>query len=180
VLGLSENKIEPQSNSLDEHEKNNEDNLFDNKHFVILDALTHLTNRVIADLEASNNELKATQNKLTEQANRDYLTNRRYFNEIANDFIALSKRDKKPISVIMLDIDNFKQINDEYGHTVGDEVLKSLALILVNSTRDSDIVSRFGGEEFSILLPLTGVQPAFKLAEKFRLLFKMPGSLAIV
>ena len=80
----------------------------------------------------------------------------------------------------MLDIDNFKQINDEYGHTVGDEVLKSLALILVNSTRDSDIVSRFGGEEFSILLPLTGVQPAFKLAEKFRLLFKMPGSLAIV
>ncbi|MFT6928054.1 MAG: diguanylate cyclase (GGDEF)-like protein [Psychromonas sp.] len=169
VLGLSENKIQTQVNDLEEYKNYN---VYDNKHFMILDALTHLTNRVIADLEASNSELKAIQNKLKEQANRDYLTNlynRRYFNEIANDFIELSIRDKKPISIIMLDIDNFKQINDKYGHAVGDEILKSLALILLNSTRSSDVVSRFGGEEFTILLPLTDIHSAFKLAEKLRL-----------
>lgn len=116
-------------------------------------------------------EIIEIKDKLKEQANRDYLTdlyNRRYFSEIAENFIKTVKRERKELSVIMLDIDNFKNINDIYGHAVGDMVIKSLASLLHEHTRDSDVVSRFGGEEFAILLPFTNREGAFKIAEELR------------
>ena len=70
----------------------------------------------------------------------------------------------------MLDIDKFKVINDTYGHGVGDKVIKSLASLLVRHTRNSDIVSRFGGDEFAILLPFTDKNGAQSITEKLRLL----------
>ena len=68
----------------------------------------------------------------------------------------------------MFDIDNFKQINDKYGHATGDEVIKDMASMATKLTRDSDIVARYGGEEFTILLPETDSCGAFVLAEKLR------------
>lgn len=108
---------------------------------------------------------------IQEQANRDYLTslyNRRYFNEIAQNFLNVAKREEKNYSVIMLDIDKFKRINDTYGHGVGDKVIKSLSSVLVENVRNSDVVSRFGGEEFAILFPFTNKEGAYVIAEKLR------------
>ena len=87
-------------------------------------------------------------------SNKDYLTslyNRRYFFELGRKLYASSKRGHITITIAMIDIDHFKQINDTYGHDVGDEVLKRVALILGGRFRESDIVSRYGGEEFCIL-----------------------------
>ncbi len=118
-------------------------------------------------------EIIQMKDKLKELSHRDYLTklyNRRYFNEISQDLLKRAKTEKQLLSVILLDIDQFKNINDTYGHTVGDEVIKSLAFLLSEQTRDGDIVSRFGGEEFVILLPSTDERAAAVIAEKLRVL----------
>ena len=138
---------------------------------MVLDALTHLSNTVIEELSNSKEALQIAHKKLEEQANRDYLTNlynRRFFNNIAQDFLNSAKRGNNPFSVIMLDIDRFKQINDKYGHSTGDEIIKLLALLLNKHTRNSDIVSRFGGDEFALLLPHTDKNGALKIAEQLR------------
>lgn len=115
--------------------------------------------------------LQEAQTKLEELVNRDPLTdiyNRRYFNDVSKNIIALGKRKKDPLSIIMVDIDKFKNINDTYGHNVGDEVIKFLANKLVDNTRESDIVSRFGGEEFAVVLPNTNKEDAYLIAKKMR------------
>ena len=120
-------------------------------------------------------EIVRIKNKLKEQASRDYLTNlynRRYFNEIAQEIIKVAKRENQDYSVIMLDIDKFKNINDRYGHSIGDNVIKLLASLLSKHTRESDIVSRFGGEEFAILLPFTDKNGAHKIAEELRVIIE--------
>ena len=80
----------------------------------------------------------------------------------------LAKRNNLVASLIMLDVDNFKTVNDTHGHKVGDLVLMHLASILKNISRKSDIVSRFGGEEFIVLLPYTDLEGASFMAEKIR------------
>lgn len=100
------------------------------------------------------------------QVNTDTLTglrNRRYF------YTKLPKlRIKDPVSLILMDIDNFKNTNDTYGHIVGDQVLQQFAEILQNNTRSNDIISRWGGEEFAIILPQTCAKEAFKIADRIR------------
>lgn len=96
------------------------------------------------------------------------LYNRRYFNEISNNIVNLSKRENKELSIIILDIDKFKNVNDTYGHQFGDDVIISLSQILLKNQRKSDIICRYGGEEFVILLPYTSIDTAFDLAEKIR------------
>jgi len=101
----------------------------------------------------------------------DYLTgiyNRRFFDEILNKEIILSKRKKMPLSLLLFDIDFFKRINDTYGHTVGDRVLTSLCSLVTKLLRKSDIFARIGGEEFAILLPDTNEKGAHYLVEKIR------------
>ena len=165
MLALSE---ESDTNLYDgniDENSDSEKNFLLNKHYVVLDALTHLSNTVIAELEETKQQLK-------EQANRDYLTglyNRRYFNEIAQELIHISKRERKVFSVIMLDIDKFKSVNDTYGHSVGDDVIKTLSKTIQETVRESDVVSRFGGEEFALLLPFTDRDGALKIAEKIRI-----------
>jgi len=108
---------------------------------------------------------------LKELASRDQLTslyNRRYFYDVSKEILSISKREKYDISLLMIDIDKFKNFNDRYGHANGDRVLQVLALLLVDKTRDSDIVARVGGEEFVVLLPNTSESSAVKLAEKLR------------
>jgi len=97
-----------------------------------------------------------------------HLYNRRYFAELATTVIKLAKRSGLTYSVIMVDIDKFKRINDTYGHTIGDDVIIALAKALKYNFRESDIVSRWGGEEFVILLPQTEQEDAMLIAEKFR------------
>jgi len=89
-----------------------------------------------------------------EAATIDYLTglaNRRFLIDIGNKLIANSKRTKMPIAVAMIDIDFFKKVNDNYGHDVGDQVLKEIGHFLTLRVRDSDCAARFGGEEFCII-----------------------------
>ena len=98
------------------------------------------------------------------------LYNRRYFNEISNNIVNLSKRENKELSIIILDIDKFKNVNDTYGHQFGDDVIISLSQILLKNQRKSDIICRYGGEEFVILLPYTSIETAFDIAEKIRII----------
>ena len=97
------------------------------------------------------------------------LYNRRYFTEISKSILSLAKRNKTETSIMMLDIDLFKNVNDTYGHKVGDDTLMNLSKLLLDTTRENDIVARWGGEEFMILLPETNIEGAFELAEKLRL-----------
>jgi len=109
--------------------------------------------------------------KLQELASIDSMTklyNRRHFKQLSEHSIDLAKRNKQPVSIIMLDIDKFKNINDTYGHQVGDEVIINLANILRYNKRKSDIICRFGGEEFVIMLPNTPVKGANIVAQKIR------------
>ncbi len=115
--------------------------------------------------------LKAAEEELKQQANHDYLTdlyNRRYFQQISQDLINIAKREAIKLSIIMLDIDKFKMVNDTYGHSAGDQVLKHLALVLTEHTRKSDIVARIGGEEFAVLLLNSDKNSAAVIAEKLR------------
>jgi len=96
------------------------------------------------------------------------LTNRRRFDAEMKKEIEKVARYKRPTSLIMLDIDNFKHYNDHYGHQAGDEILKLLAHQLMQSMRDVDIVARYGGEEFALILPEVGPEAAYQVAERIR------------
>jgi two-component system cell cycle response regulator len=109
--------------------------------------------------------------KLEEMASIDSLTgvlNRRKFAEISALELQRSSRYKSNLSFLMLDIDHFKNINDTYGHAVGDEILKHFASICLDMIRTLDVVARVGGEEFIIMLPETTGEDAYQFAERFR------------
>lgn len=91
-----------------------------------------------------------------------------YFMKRISDEIELSYRYRLPLSLLFIDIDKFKEINDTYGHQTGDYVIKTIAKILKSSTRITDILSRYGGEEFAILLPETNEEGAYEVAERLR------------
>ena len=116
-------------------------------------------------------ELEAEKKKADRIARIDLLTglyNRRAFYEIAPQYLLKSAQYGRPVSIVMLDIDHFKKINDEFGHGAGDRVLTTVADILKKQTRTGDVVSRLGGEEFAILLPETDQDRAFALVEMLR------------
>jgi diguanylate cyclase (GGDEF)-like protein len=96
------------------------------------------------------------------------LYNKGKFNEVLQNEIERAKRYKRPLSLIIFDIDHFKKINDTYGHKVGDEVLKELAKLIRKNIRKFDFAARWGGEEFVILAPETDIEGAKNLAEKLR------------
>lgn len=94
--------------------------------------------------------------------------NRRGLDESLKLMFAMLTRYKKPFSILMLDIDHFKQINDRFGHVRGDQVLRDLADAMVQAARDADVVARYGGEEFSIVLPETTLEGACEFADRLR------------
>jgi diguanylate cyclase (GGDEF)-like protein len=127
-------------------------------------------------------EALARQNaKLAELASVDELTgvkNRRRFREDLDMYFALWSRQKTPLSLIMLDVDNFKRYNDAFGHPAGDEVLRGFARQLREGSRDHDVVARYGGEEFVVLLPSTPPDDAIYIAERLRVrIERMPSAL---
>jgi diguanylate cyclase (GGDEF)-like protein/PAS domain S-box-containing protein len=109
--------------------------------------------------------------RMQELAITDGLTalyNRRYFYMLLENEIERTLRYEKPLSLIMMDIDHFKQVNDRYGHLAGDQVLESVASLSKGLLRHADIMFRYGGEEFTILLPETKADIAAKVAERIR------------
>ena len=115
---------------------------------------------------------KRLASNLHDMATKDALTglaNRRFLETNINPLIAGIKRRNSTLGVLMCDLDFFKQVNDEYGHDVGDQVLKTLAVIMREAVRSSDIVIRYGGEEFLILLTDCEIEKATEVAEKIRL-----------
>lgn len=117
-------------------------------------------------------ELEASREALRQQATTDPLTklkNRRAFLEQADELLALHKRYGSDYSVLMLDIDFFKKINDTHGHDGGDKVLVAISDILIDLARDVDTVARIGGEEFALLLPDTNRLGTAVMAERVRL-----------
>ncbi len=116
-------------------------------------------------------QIKAANDKLAELAATDPLTqlrNRRVIYEHLEREFARARRYDHPLSVFMMDIDHFKSVNDNHGHGVGDEVLRVVARVLRNSTRETDIVGRYGGEEFIVLAPETGAEAAMIVGERIR------------
>jgi diguanylate cyclase (GGDEF)-like protein len=109
--------------------------------------------------------------RLLELGYQDGLTsayNRRYFDEHLKNEIARCVRRKTDLVFLFIDVDLFKQINDNYGHQAGDAVLVKLVSLMRDQVRSSDIVARYGGEEFAIILPDTGLQIANEVAERIR------------
>jgi c-di-GMP phosphodiesterase len=129
-----------------------------------LQALSHLVSVSVSELETLQNELKSL--SITDSLTTLY--NRRYFDEISEKIFHLASRNDGNLSSIMVDIDKFKMINDTYGHSFGDIVLREISAILKNSLRKSDFICRYGGEEFVILLPETNKQNAIFIAEEIR------------
>lgn len=123
------------------------------------------------ELEHQYKELKALHVKVHELSVRDSLTglyNRRYLFEHGDKLLQNNRPTRQPLSAAMLDIDHFKSINDTYGHKIGDDVLKELSVLLVDSMRGGDLVARYGGEEFAILMPGTKFSNAIIACERLR------------
>lgn len=115
--------------------------------------------------------LKRAEQELRQLAITDGLTqiaNRRHFDERIQEELDRSRRYGRPLVLLLLDIDHFKKVNDTYGHPAGDAVLRRVADVCRASTRTLDLVARFGGEEFAMLLPETDVPGALQLAERIR------------
>ncbi|MFO7807810.1 diguanylate cyclase [Guyparkeria sp.] len=116
-------------------------------------------------------EQLAIEEKLEHAAHHDRLTgafNRHFFDRLVEKECARSARLGEPLSLLILDIDHFKRINDEHGHLAGDDVLKQLVSHIWERVRETDILTRWGGEEFALLLPDTSLEGARKLAESLR------------
>ncbi|WP_332669869.1 diguanylate cyclase [Aromatoleum sp.] len=116
-------------------------------------------------------EAKRLTETLRESSLRDAMTglnNRRFLEEYVDTLIASNRRRKTTIAILMLDLDYFKVVNDSYGHDAGDAVLKALAAVLKHSVRASDMVIRFGGEEFLIVLQETDAEGAMRVGENIR------------
>ncbi|WP_095982635.1 diguanylate cyclase [Melittangium boletus] len=123
------------------------------------------------ELDRANKELAQKREELLNLTRIDALTglyNRRYFEERLNEEFARSSRYRSPLSLVMMDIDHFKRLNDTYGHPFGDEVLRSVAKAVRGRLREVDFVARYGGEELIALLPETGTKEALGACERIR------------
>ncbi len=127
------------------------------------------------DLEDQLVKVEAIQQELREQAYRDALTdlhNRRFLNENLPKKISIARKKNAMLSIIMLDVDNFKNFNDTYGHEIGDFLLKKVGELLRQHTRSTDIAARYGGEEFLVAFPDMPIEAAARRAESIRSLFE--------
>jgi diguanylate cyclase (GGDEF)-like protein len=133
--------------------------------------ITLFSGLVLRRLLVSLRAMETAGRHLARQANVDYLTqvsNRRHFTERGNRELKRASRHGRPLTALMIDIDHFKRINDQYGHGTGDRVLQALASAVQGQLRESDILGRLGGEEFGVLLPETGAAAAREAAERIR------------
>lgn len=131
-----------------------------------IDYLEQLTRQAAATINRAN-----TYSTILQYATLDALTNlnnRRQFETRLGQEISITKRQNNPLCAMMIDIDFFKKVNDTYGHAAGDEVLRTVASIIKEQLRESDIPARYGGEEFAVLLPFTKIEEAQIVGERLR------------
>jgi len=193
-LGVSSDEIDAQGNALETSamELNQADSL---------DVINRITKQIVLETKSmveSNKNLKNTIDStmsevkmlskelevIKQSAVTDMLTgllNRRGFDESVSQAIKNTKNDPGPLSIIILDIDHFKKVNDTHGHLIGDSVLKILGKLLKDNIKGKDIAARFGGEEFILVLPETPLDGAYLLAEQIRsslskMIFKIKGT----
>jgi two-component system cell cycle response regulator len=122
-------------------------------------------------LRAMTASLSARSETLEHAALTDGLTgmqNRRYFDDALREYLEEFRRIEKPVGLMILDLDHFKQVNDTHGHDVGDEVLRAVANCLKDMTRYHDVVARLGGEEFAVVTPNMDTELLSKFAERIR------------
>lgn len=140
----------------------------------LFDDITSTNNELMnlqRELYRKNAELERLTEEVQALARTDQLTgllNRRGFFEFGNREVALANRFKKPLAAIMLDVDHFKSFNDTYGHATGDRVLREVAQRCLGNVRDVDIIGRYGGEEFAVLLPESNALIGESTAERVR------------
>jgi diguanylate cyclase (GGDEF)-like protein/PAS domain S-box-containing protein len=123
------------------------------------------------ELEKKLEEISALQQRLREEAIRDYLTglfNRRYLQETLERELSRAAREAKPLTLAMIDLDDFKKINDRFGHSTGDLVLINLGQVLMKFTRKEDIVCRYGGEEVVVVMPGAAQEDAYRRVDAWR------------
>ncbi len=133
-----------------------------------MDALVRERTEQLHEALAEARELKRRYEELSIIDDLTALHNRRFFFPEARSLVAAAVRYESPLSLMMIDIDRFKRINDARGHAVGDMVLKRIARLMHDEKREADILARFGGEEFIMLLPETGGEGAIVFAERLR------------
>jgi diguanylate cyclase (GGDEF)-like protein len=134
-------------------------------------ALLEMNRELEAKIHERTHELAEANTRLAQLAVTDGLTglyNHRHFHERLTLEVERSQRSGLPLSLLMLDVDNFKQFNDTFGHPAGDEVLRQLARVLTDTRRANDVVARYGGEEFAVILVDTAKFTAAKVAERVR------------
>jgi diguanylate cyclase (GGDEF)-like protein len=127
--------------------------------------------RANAELTRANDDLHRSNEILEQLSFTDGLThlhNHRYFQDRLRLETKRADRSGEPLGLLLVDIDNFKWLNDRYGHAIGDEVLSRVATILTHAVRETDLVARYGGEEFAVLAPRTDVKGAVTLGERMR------------
>jgi len=132
-----------------------------------------ITERKYAErmIESANIELQTALLREQQLARTDPLTgvhNRRHLYEVAEHELQVASRYEQTLSVMMYDIDHFKKVNDTFGHKAGDQILKLVTNTACAELRSADVIGRYGGEEFIIILPMTNTQQAFQLAERIR------------
>lgn len=130
------------------------------------DFLQHLATVIAVSMENAINRQYLKHLGLTDALTG--VNNRRYFDQRLAEEVARAKRTQRPLSCLFIDVDHFKRINDEHGHTAGDEVLRQLAGLIRSQLRSVDVVARYGGEEFTVLAVDTGAQRAAEVAERIR------------
>jgi two-component system, cell cycle response regulator len=131
----------------------------------VLQAINH-------QLSSKVREVEQLQDALREQATRDALTglfNRRHLNDALPAMVALARRERQAMAVALIDLDHFKSVNDDHGHDTGDRLLAAFGALLLADGRQSDVVCRYGGEEFCLLMPST---PAAAAGHKLDLLLQ--------
>lgn len=139
--------------------------------FLVLSALLTVFLLIFRRMNQQHLLIEQQKTRLEELSRTDKLTNtlnRHGFEQDIRPLIKIVERYREPISLILLDLDNFKHINDTYGHATGDEVLKAVAATILEMQRHSDIVCRWGGEEFILVLPRTDADEAMPVAERLR------------
>lgn len=122
------------------------------------------TGSLVSDMVRWGNE--ASKRAITDELTGAY--NRRFLENSLDDFVIDAKRSKKPLSLIMADLDYFREINEAYGNETGDKVILKAAEVFKSSLKEKDILARYGGDEFTILLPATGIKAAKEIAESIR------------
>ena len=134
--------------------------------------LVRLVDRRTAELTELHAALERQNRQLAELATTDPLTglkNRLHLREVLESSYALAVREGRPLSLVLLDVDHFKQFNDSFGHPAGDAVLREVAAAIGGMLRASDVAARYGGEEFAVLLPSTGAEEGRLVAERLRI-----------